>query len=244
MSSPATRWAAGRLYMYGTLLPKGERGQVDAALGKSTSVGTVTSIPPTDSISKTGETRTIDGVEIEFQMAKETEAPAELLMHFPQFRALCAAEDATHTLHNLYTLRGAQVRTPRLVEDAERALEMFGDKTDVVFAQHHWPTWGRRCSSSYLKKQRDLYKYIHDQSLRLMNQGYTMLEIAEMLKLPPSLERSGSTEAITDRSVTIQGGVSEISWLVRFESCPSESPCRRERPRRNTSSSWAGPRRW
>ncbi len=97
-------------YMYGTFLPRGEKGQVDAGLGKATSTGTVTLIPPTDEIKQTGETRTIDGVNIVFQMAPHTEAPAEMLMYFPQFKALCAAEDATHTLHNLCTLRGAQVR--------------------------------------------------------------------------------------------------------------------------------------
>jgi alkyl sulfatase BDS1-like metallo-beta-lactamase superfamily hydrolase len=177
-------------YMYGALLPKGERGQVDAGLGKTTSLGTVTLIPPTDSIAKTGERRTIDGIEFVFQMAYETEAPSEMLMYLPQFRALCAAEDATHTLHNLYTLRGAEVRNAKAWwKTLNEAVELFGDKTDVVFAQHHWPTWERERCLTFLKKQRDLYKYIHDQSLRLMNQGYTMNEIAETLRLPPQLAR-------------------------------------------------------
>ena len=184
--------AMGRraIYMYGILLPKGEKGQVDSGLGKTTSVGTVTLIPPTDLIKKTGETRTIDGVEMTFQMAPRTEAPAEFLIHFPQLRALCAAEDATHTLHNLYTLRGAQVRDAKSWWKAlNESVVLFGDKTDVVFAQHQWPTWGRKKVLDYLRKQRDLYKYIHDQSLRLMNHGYTMLEVAEMVKLPRSLNR-------------------------------------------------------
>ncbi|TDF64067.1 alkyl/aryl-sulfatase [Cupriavidus sp. L7L] len=175
-------------YMYGPLLPKGPRGQVDAGLGKTVSLGTVTLIPPTDLVGKTGETRTIDGVQIEFQMAPGTEAPAEMLMYFPQWKALCAAEDATHTLHNLYTIRGAQVRDANqwwraLDETADR----YGHRTEVVFAQHHWPMWGQQNILAYLGKQRDGYKYIHDQSLRLANQGYTMTEIAEMVKLPPSL---------------------------------------------------------
>jgi alkyl sulfatase BDS1-like metallo-beta-lactamase superfamily hydrolase len=177
-------------YMYGVLLPKGERGQVDGGLGKTTSLGTITLIPPTDLIEKTGETRTIDGVEMTFQMAPRTEAPAEFLIHFPQFRALCAAEDATHTFHNLYTLRGAQVRDAKNWWKAlNESMVLFGDKTEVVFAQHHWPKWGQKEILNYLKKQRDLYKYIHDQTLRLMNHGYTMLEVAEMLKLPGSLDR-------------------------------------------------------
>jgi len=187
--------AMGRrsIYMYGALLPKGERGQVDGGLGKTTSLGTITLIPPTDLIKKTGEARAIDGVEMTFQMAPETEAPAEFLVHFPRLRALCAAEDATHTLHNLYTLRGAQVRDAKEWWKAlNETVELFGDKTEVVFAQHHWPKWGREEVVGFLKKQRDLYKYIHDQSLRLMSHGYTMLEVAEMLKLPRSLDREWS----------------------------------------------------
>ena len=158
-----------------------KEGQVDSGLGKTTSVGTVTLIPPTDLVKKTGETCTIDGVEMTFQMAPRTEAPAEFLIHFPQLRALCAAEDATHTLHNLYTLRGAQVRDAKSWwKSLNESVILFGGKTDVVFAQHQWPMWGQTKVLDYLRKQRDLYKYIHDQSLRLMNHGYTMLEIAEM----------------------------------------------------------------
>ena len=184
--------AMGRraIYMFGILLPKGERGQLDSGLGKTTSVGTVTLIPPTDLVKKTGETRTIDGVEMTFQMAPRTEAPAEFLIHFPQLRAVSAAEDATHTLHNLYTLRGAQVRDAKSWwKTLNESVVLFGGKTDVVFAQHQWPTWGQKKVLDYLKKQRDLYKYIHDQSLRLMNHGYTMLKVAEMVKLPGSLDR-------------------------------------------------------
>lgn len=175
-------------YMYGALLARGEKGQVDAGLGKSVSTGTVTLIPPNESITRTGETRTIDGVEMVFQMAPETEAPAEMLIYFPQFRALCVAEDATHTLHNLYTLRGAEVRSSRAWWKAlDEAIDRFGERTDVVFAQHHWPRWGRERVVTFLKRQRDVYKYLQDQSLRLMNQGYTMTEVAEMIELPAGL---------------------------------------------------------
>jgi alkyl sulfatase BDS1-like metallo-beta-lactamase superfamily hydrolase len=183
-----TAMARRAVYMYGALLPKGEKGQVDAGLGKTTSLGLTTLIPPTDTITATGEKRVIDGVEIVFQMAPDTEAPAEMLFYFPQFRALCAAEDMTHTLHNLYTIRGAQVRDAKAWWKAvNQARDLFGDKTDVVFASHHWPKWGNDKVDAFLRNQRDLYKYIHDQSLRLMNHGYTMTEVAEMMVLPDSL---------------------------------------------------------
>ncbi|OIZ94992.1 hypothetical protein A1D18_02490 [Candidatus Rickettsiella isopodorum] len=175
-------------YMYGALLPKNEKGQVDAALGKTVSLGNVTLIPPTDLISKTGEKRVIDGVEMIFQMAPDTEAPAEMIIYFPKQRALCMAEDATHTLHNLYTLRGAQIRDASTWwKTINNAVEMFGNRSDVVFAQHHWPIWGTENIINFLKKQRDLYKYIHDQTLHMMNQGYTMTEVGNRLQLPPSL---------------------------------------------------------
>lgn len=175
-------------YMYGALLPKGEKGQIDGALGKTVSLGEVTLIPPTDLISKTGEKRVIDGVEMIFHMAPNTEAPAEMLIYFPKQRALCTAEDATHTLHNLYTLRGAQVRDAATWwKTLNDAIEIYGNQTDVVFAQHHWPMWGTENIIQYLNKQRDLYKYIHDQTLHLMNQGYTLTEVGNMLKLPKSL---------------------------------------------------------
>ncbi|MDQ8036481.1 MAG: alkyl sulfatase dimerization domain-containing protein, partial [Pedobacter sp.] len=176
------------IYMYGALLPRSDKGQIDGGLGKTTSVGTVTLIAPNDLIKKTGEKRVIDGVEIVFQMAPGTEAPAEMLFYFPQFKAISAAEDATHTLHNLYTLRGAQVRDANKWWKAlNETLAMWGDKTDVVFASHHWPTWGQDNVQKFVGKQRDAYKYLHDQSLRLINMGYTMTEVGELIKLPPEL---------------------------------------------------------
>ena len=175
-------------YMYGTPLPRGEQGQVDVGLGKATSSGELTLIAPTDVIRTSGETRTIDGVVIEFQMAPETEAPAEMLMYFPQFKALCAAEDATHTMHNLYTLRGAQVRDANKWWKAlDYSVDTFSDRTEVVFAQHHWPRWGREAARSFLTAQRNAYKYLHDQTLRLANHGHTPKEISEMLSLPATL---------------------------------------------------------
>jgi len=182
------------IYMYGALLPRGPYGQVDGGLGKTTSIGTVTLIPPTDIITTTGETKTIDGVQVIFQMAPGTEAPSEMLFYFPQFKALCTAEDATHTLHNLLTLRGAQVRNATNWWKAlNTSINMFGDRTEVVFASHHWPTWGNAQVVDFLEKQRDLYKYINDQCLRLLNEGYNMTEIAEQMKLPKSLDQDWST---------------------------------------------------
>ena len=187
--------AMGRraLYMYGALLPRGEKGQVDGGLGKTTSVGSVGLIAPTDIISKDVETRTIDGVQIEFRLVPGTEAPSEMLMYYPQFKLLNTAEDATHTLHNLYTLRGAQVRdAAKWWKAIDTMQSAYGDKVEVVIAQHHWPKWGNKEINTYLEKQRDAYKYIHDQTLNLANKGYTMNEIAEMIKLPDVLEQEWS----------------------------------------------------
>ncbi|MCX4649832.1 alkyl/aryl-sulfatase [Streptomyces sp. NBC_01446] len=181
-------------YMYGAALARGPRGQVGAGLGQTTSTGTVTLIPPTLTITTTGQEEVVDGVRMVFQMAPDTEAPAELLIHFPDLRALCTAEDATHTLHNLLTLRGAVVRDPHAWSHAlTETIDLFGAGTDVAFASHHWPTWGQERVVQFLETQRDLYGYLHDQCLRLINKGWTGIEIAEHLKLPPALENAWNT---------------------------------------------------
>ena len=183
-----TAMARRAAYMYGTLLERGPRGQVGCGLGQQTSTGEVAIIVPTVDITTTGETHTIDGVEIEFQMAPGTEAPAEMHFYFPKFRALCMAENATHNLHNLLTLRGALVRDPHAWSGyLTEAIDSFADRTDVVFASHHWPTWGRDDIVNFLSLQRDLYAYLHDQTLRQLNQGYTGIEIAETFQMPPAL---------------------------------------------------------
>jgi alkyl sulfatase BDS1-like metallo-beta-lactamase superfamily hydrolase len=170
----------------------GERGQVDSGLGKALAAGTFSLIPPTDLI-KANETRSIDGVDIEFLLVPETEAPAEMVMYFPQFRVLDAAEIATHNMHNLYTLRGAEVRDGRIWSKYLGEMrDRWSDKADVLIAQHHWPTWGSARISAFLAKQRDLYKFIHDQSVRLLNEGYKPIELAEILKLPASLANDWS----------------------------------------------------
>jgi alkyl sulfatase BDS1-like metallo-beta-lactamase superfamily hydrolase len=181
-------------YMYGAALARGPQGQVGAGLGQTTSTGEVGFIVPTVEISTTGQTRVVDGVEIEFQMAPGTEAPAEMHFYFPRWRALCMAENATHTLHNLLTLRGALVRDPHVWSGyLTEAIETFGGRTDVAFASHHWPTWGQDRIVAFLSDQRDLYAYLHDQTLRYLNQGFTGAEIAELIELPPALEKAWST---------------------------------------------------
>jgi len=175
-------------FQFGPTLPKGPRGQVDAGLGKVGSRGTVTLIPPTRTVREAIETHRVDGVEIVFQLAPETEAPAEMHMFYPELRALNLAENATHNLHNIYPLRGAQARDANAwAKYLNEAIDRFGRSADVVFAQHHWPVWGRARLLAYLGEQRDLYKYLHDQTVRLMNHGYKPAEIAERLALPRSL---------------------------------------------------------
>ncbi|MEI7543824.1 MAG: alkyl sulfatase dimerization domain-containing protein [Mycobacteriaceae bacterium] len=181
-------------YMYGTLLDRGPQGQVGCGLGQNTSTGEIAVIVPTLDITTTGEVHVIDGVEIEFQMAPGTEAPAEMHFYFPRFRALCMAENATHNLHNLLTLRGALVRDPRAWAGyLTEAIDTFADRADVAFASHHWPTWGRERIVEFLGLQRDLYAYLHDQTLRQLNQGYTGIEIAEDFAMPPALEQAWHT---------------------------------------------------
>ncbi len=177
-------------YMYGALLPKSSTGQVGVGLGLTTSTGTVTLIPPTLDITRTGQEETIDGIRMVFQLTPGTEAPAEMNFHLPDRRALCIAENATHNLHNVLTLRGAPVRDPHAwASYLDETIELFGAVTDVMFAQHHWPRWDSARIVDFLAKQRDLYGYIHDQTLRLLNKGHVGDEIAELLELPDVLER-------------------------------------------------------
>jgi alkyl sulfatase BDS1-like metallo-beta-lactamase superfamily hydrolase len=175
-------------YMYGAALAKGPGGQIGAGLGQTTSTGEPTLIPPTIDITTTGQELTIDGVRIVFQVTPGTEAPAEMNFYFPDFNALCTAENTSHTLHNILTLRGALVRDARTwASYLTETIDLWGGQLDVVFASHHWPTWGRDRAVEFLSMQRDMYSYLHDQSLRLMNQGWVGAEIAEHLEMPPAL---------------------------------------------------------
>lgn len=175
-------------FQFGAMLPRGARGQVDAGLGKGIARGTPGLIAPTQSIVQPIETHTIDGIEIVFQLAPETEAPAEMHMFYPQLRVLNMAENACPLLHNFIPLRGSVARDPRIwAKYIGDALAMYVPHTDVLIGQHHWPTWGGEAIADYLEAQRDLYKHIHDQTLRYMNKGWRPAEIAEVVDLPPGL---------------------------------------------------------
>jgi alkyl sulfatase BDS1-like metallo-beta-lactamase superfamily hydrolase len=177
-------------YMYGALLKRGPDGQIGSGLGQTTSLGSITLIPPTLDISATGQEETIDGVRMSFQLTPGTEAPAEMNIYFPEQRALCVADNVARSMHNILTPRGALVRDPRVwAHYLDEAIELFGADSEVLFSGHNWPCWGRERIVDYLEKQRDLYRYLHDQTLRLLNQGHTGPEIAEMIELPPSLAR-------------------------------------------------------
>jgi alkyl sulfatase BDS1-like metallo-beta-lactamase superfamily hydrolase len=176
-------------YMYGPLLPADPQGHVDAGLGKGVPVfATAGLIAPTVDVSETGTELEVDGIRIVFQVTPGTEAPAEMNFHFPDHRVLCMAENCTATFHNVYTPRGAQVRDALAWSTyIQESIELFADDTDVVFASHHWPRWGEGDVRTYLARQRDLYRYVHDQTMRLANHGLTATEIAEELALPESL---------------------------------------------------------
>ena len=174
-------------YMYGKRLARDERGHVGTGLGKEPAFGTFGFAPPTELIRETGTELTVDGVKMEFQIVSGSEAPAEFTFYLPEKRAFCGAELVSRNMHNLYTLRGAKVRDARIWSGfIEEARTRFAD-ADVYFGSHHWPLWGQQKIQDFLAKQRDTYKYIHDQAVRLMNQGATPREIAENLQLPPAL---------------------------------------------------------
>ncbi|MFW8632374.1 alkyl/aryl-sulfatase [Vibrio natriegens] len=188
--------AMGRraVYMYGAMLPRNEKGGVNGGLGQTTSTGVATLIKPTDIIEKTGEERTIDGVKMVFQYTPGTEAPTEMNIWFPEKKALWMAENTTNTMHNILTLRGAQVRDAlKWSSYLQETIDMWGDDVAVKFQSHHWPMWGQEDIVKYFKKQRDMYKYTHDQTVRLMNQGYIGSEISEMIEFPDEIGKSWSS---------------------------------------------------
>ncbi|HWX86912.1 MAG TPA: alkyl sulfatase dimerization domain-containing protein [Solirubrobacteraceae bacterium] len=180
-------------YMFAPSLAREPRGQVDAGIGKTTSSGSITLIPPTHDVTFTGQEEEIDGVRIRFQLVPDSEAPAEMNFGFPNLGVLCVAENAVHCMHNVLTPRGAAVRDAlRWSKYLAEAIELFGRHTDVMFAQHHWPRWGKERVIEHLARHRDMYRYLHDQTLRLANRGLTPTEIAAAVRLPPSLERTWS----------------------------------------------------
>lgn len=177
------------MYMYGVLLPKDAQGHVDTGLGKGLpALPEVNLVAPTKEIVATGEEVVIDGVRLEFQITPGTEAPAEMNIFLPDRRALCVAENCTANQHNVYTLRGAQVRDALMWSKyIDESIVRYASRSDVVFASHHWPRWGTDVLTAYLASQRDAYRFVHDQTLRLANHGLTMNEIAEHLELPSAL---------------------------------------------------------
>ncbi len=174
-------------YMYGLLLGNGPQAHVDVGLGPGNSAGTIGLVAPNDIVKATGEERIVDGVRVQFQYTPDAEAPAEMMFYFPELKALCTSEVVTHILHNVYTPRGAKVRDALAWSKYIHELMQLFPEADVVFASHHWPVWGSEKVQHYLGLQRDLYKYLHDETLRLANHGLTPLEIAEEVKLPDSL---------------------------------------------------------
>jgi alkyl sulfatase BDS1-like metallo-beta-lactamase superfamily hydrolase len=176
-------------YQFGPFLAKGPRGQVDNGLGKSMAAGSVKLLRPSDLIMETGDKRVIDGLEFEFQMAPNSEAPAEMHFYVPRYKLLNLAENCTHNFHNLLPFRGAEVRDALAWSKyLGEALSMWGGKAEAMCGQHHWPVWGKDRIDTMIRQQRDLYKFAHDQTIRLMNHGLTASEIAETIKLPASLE--------------------------------------------------------
>ncbi len=174
-------------YMYGRRLARSVRGHIDSGLGKSPAFGTVGILSPTDIVDRTGQEMTLDGVRFVFQNVPESEAPAEFTFYLPEKKAFCGAEIVSRHMHNLYTLRGAKVRNALAWSNyIDQARELFGE-AEIYFGSHHWPIWGNQRIITFLKQQRDTYKYIHDQTLRLAHSGHTPLEIAEQLTMPASL---------------------------------------------------------
>lgn len=178
-------------YMFGSWLPGGPEGQIGCGLGVSQSKGSMSFIRPTHTVAKTGEEMIIDDVRIQFQIVSGTEAPAEFNLFFPDFRAVLIAECATNTMHNIITLRGAQVRDAKAWSRClDESLVLFGQQSDVLLSSHHWPCWGQANIEQMLSEQRDLYAFLHDQTVRMINLGMNGLEIAETMVLPTSLQNA------------------------------------------------------
>ncbi len=175
-------------FQFGAGLTPGPEGQMTSGIGLAVSSGTYTLIPPTRSIARTGETLTVDGVRIEFQITPETEAPSEMNFFFPDLGVLCLSENANASMHNILTPRGALVRDAKAWADyLTESLRLYGDRTEVMVTSHAWPRFGGDRVRDFIASHRDAYKYLHDQTVRLMNAGYTDREIAEEVRLPDSL---------------------------------------------------------
>ena len=179
-------------YMYGHRLTYSERGHVDTGLGKQPAAGNRGILAPTDIVDRTPQEMDIDGIQFIFQNAPESEAPAELTFYLPHCKAYCGAEIVSKNMHNVYTLRGTKARDAlKWSNYIDEGIDLFGD-AEVYFGTHHWPVWGNARVIEFMKKQRDIYKYIHDQTMRLANSGFTPREIAEQMDYPESLRNTFS----------------------------------------------------
>ena len=227
-------------YMFGNLLPPDPKGQVGAGLGMTNSSGEVTLIPPTDHITETGQRMNIAGLDFEFMLAPETEAPAEMHWFIKQFKAVTAAENCCHTLHNTYSIRGTKIRDPLAWSKyLEQTIELWGERTEVMYGMHHWPVWGRARVLEILEKARDGYRFINDETLRLANHGFTPVEIAEQVKFPPELDRHWAMRGYYG-SINHNVKATYVNYLGWFDGNPANlhtHPPRR--PASATSSSWA-----
>ena len=175
-------------FQMGTNLTPGPQGTMGSGIGRGIGGGDITLIPPTIDIRKTGELREVDGVTLEFQMVPHTEAPAEMNVYMPASRTFLAAEIATCTLHNILTPRGSKLRdTLSWSGFLNEAVNLYGDRSDIIASSHCWPRFGQAEVKGWLSGQRDNYRYLHDQTVRMMNKGMTQAEIAEVLKAPPAI---------------------------------------------------------
>ncbi len=235
-------------FMYGRDLPRHERGHVGSGLGSEPALGRAGILQPTDIIRETGEERVIDGVRMVFQNVAGSEAPAEYTFYLPEQKAFMGAELVSRNMHNIYSLRGAHVRDAlRWSRYIDEAAQLFGE-AELYFASHHWPVWGRASVQKFLNSQRDTYKYLHDQSVRLLNQGYTGPEIAERLELPPMLQRTFSSRGYygTVRHNARAVYQMYMGWYTALALCrtvPISTPYRRSRPRCAMWRPWAVPMR-
>ena len=177
------------VYQFGIFLPKSAAGQVNSGIGPGIATGTTSLIPPNVEIDHTGQAMTVDGVRMVFQFTPGTEAPVEMNIDFPDWRIVDMAENANATQHNILTPRGAVVRDAKTWADhLTEALALFGD-SDILITSHGWPRFGRAVIDDYLAKHRDAYAFLHDQTVRMMNEGLNGDEIAARLKLPAALEQ-------------------------------------------------------
>ena len=231
-------------YMYGALLPRGPEGQLGAGLGQTTSLGTITLIPPTLEIAETGQTEIVDGVRMTFQLTPGAEAPAEMNIHFPAARALCAADNVARSMHNILTPRGALVRDPRVWADhLDEAIALFAADSEVLFSGHHWPAWGRERIVDLLEKQRDMYAYLHDQTLRLLNKGTPGRRSPSWSSCRRASPRSGTAASSTARSATTSRRSTSATWAGSTATRRTSGGTRRGRRRTATSRPSAGSRR-